>query len=126
MFRGMAMPPAKGDAKAKRYDRQIRIWGAHGQDALERAHICLVNAGAPFSHSTSLAVHGSSDDFSQLGSRVSRLIPSNDSMLESRPEPGEHTQHAACSCGKPDYVGSAWLSMSSLFSGTCTRNEVSC
>lgn len=31
-------------AKAKRYDRQLRIWGAHGQDALEQAHICLLNA----------------------------------------------------------------------------------
>ena len=34
-------------AKAKRYDRQLRIWGAHGQDALEQAHICLLNAGGP-------------------------------------------------------------------------------
>mmetsp|Transcript_20485 Transcript_20485/g.61666 ORF Transcript_20485/g.61666 Transcript_20485/m.61666 type:complete len:555 (-) Transcript_20485:2962-4626(-) len=41
----MAVPTTEGDSRAKRYDRQIRIWGAHGQDALERAHICLVNAG---------------------------------------------------------------------------------
>lgn len=44
----MAVPTTEGDSRAKRYDRQIRIWGAHGQDALERAHICLVNAGARF------------------------------------------------------------------------------
>ncbi len=31
--------------KAKRYDRGIRIWGAHGQDALESACICLLNCG---------------------------------------------------------------------------------
>lgn len=33
------------EAKAKRYDRQIRIWGPHGQDTLEQAHICVINAG---------------------------------------------------------------------------------
>eukprot|EP00771_Trimastix_marina_P001627 gnl/Trimastix_PCT/2709.p1 GENE.gnl/Trimastix_PCT/2709~~gnl/Trimastix_PCT/2709.p1 ORF type:complete len:550 (-),score=150.35 gnl/Trimastix_PCT/2709:120-1742(-) len=30
--------------KSKRYDRQIRIWGASGQRALESCHLCLVNA----------------------------------------------------------------------------------
>ena len=34
------------DAKTKRYDRQLRIWGPHGQQALEGARICLLNAGA--------------------------------------------------------------------------------
>lgn len=28
-----------------RYDRGIRIWGAEGQDALEKASICLLHAG---------------------------------------------------------------------------------
>lgn len=30
----------------KRYDRQMRIWGPHGQAQLERAHVCLLNASA--------------------------------------------------------------------------------
>lgn len=30
----------------QKYDRQIRIWGEHGQAALERASVCLLNAGA--------------------------------------------------------------------------------
>ncbi len=30
--------------KDKRYDRQLRLWGDHGQSALESAHVCLVNA----------------------------------------------------------------------------------
>lgn len=30
---------------AQKYDRQIRIWGEHGQAALEQASICLINAG---------------------------------------------------------------------------------
>ena len=33
-------------AKAKRYDRQLRLWGDHGQAALERAQVCVINATA--------------------------------------------------------------------------------
>lgn len=32
--------------KAKRYDRQLRLWGDHGQRSLENAHVCLINASA--------------------------------------------------------------------------------
>ncbi|XP_072013879.1 NEDD8-activating enzyme E1 regulatory subunit-like [Amphiura filiformis] len=32
--------------KEKKYDRQLRLWGDHGQAALECAQICLVNATA--------------------------------------------------------------------------------
>lgn len=39
------MGGAEVEAKARRYDRQLRIWGPHGQDALEKAHICVINAG---------------------------------------------------------------------------------
>ncbi|KAJ8249407.1 hypothetical protein GJAV_G00234470 [Gymnothorax javanicus] len=35
----------KGKAsKEQKYDRQLRLWGDHGQEALENAHVCLVNA----------------------------------------------------------------------------------
>lgn len=33
-------------AKDKRYDRQLRLWGDHGQAALEAARVCLLNASA--------------------------------------------------------------------------------
>ena len=33
-------------AKQKKYDRQLRLWGASGQQALEDAHILLVNSGS--------------------------------------------------------------------------------
>ncbi|EWC45485.1 hypothetical protein DRE_00884 [Drechslerella stenobrocha 248] len=33
-------------AKEKKYDRQLRLWGAGGQQALEHAHILLINATA--------------------------------------------------------------------------------
>lgn len=30
---------------AKKYDRQMRLWGKHGQKAIERAHICVLGGG---------------------------------------------------------------------------------
>lgn len=32
--------------KEKKYDRQLRLWGSHGQQALEEASVCLLNATA--------------------------------------------------------------------------------
>ncbi|XP_074637424.1 NEDD8-activating enzyme E1 regulatory subunit-like [Acropora palmata] len=32
--------------KNKKYDRQLRLWGDHGQEALEGARVCLINASA--------------------------------------------------------------------------------
>ncbi|XP_058458632.1 nedd8-activating enzyme E1 regulatory subunit [Malaya genurostris] len=32
--------------KSRKYDRQIRLWGEHGQTLLENAQICLINATA--------------------------------------------------------------------------------
>lgn len=32
--------------KDKKYDRQIRLWGEHGQRLLETANVCLINASA--------------------------------------------------------------------------------
>ena len=41
------LPPSPLQSeKAKRYDRQLRLWGDHGQTALEKANICLINATA--------------------------------------------------------------------------------
>ena len=37
---------AKPSEKEKRYDRQLRLWGDHGQRALETSHVCLINATA--------------------------------------------------------------------------------
>ena len=36
---------AQGEAGAKKYDRQLRIWGAHGQAALEAARVCVLGSG---------------------------------------------------------------------------------
>lgn len=45
----VATPPPLHDlptAKEKKYDRQLRLWGASGQAALEETHILLVNNGS--------------------------------------------------------------------------------
>ncbi|KAM3961493.1 nedd8-activating enzyme E1 regulatory subunit APP-BP1 [Aphomia sociella] len=45
----MASPSPKSpeqSEKNKQYDRQLRLWGDHGQAALESGHICLINATA--------------------------------------------------------------------------------
>ncbi|KAL2740347.1 NEDD8-activating enzyme E1 regulatory subunit [Vespula squamosa] len=43
----MASPAPKSPEQSERnrkYDRQLRLWGDHGQACLEAAHICLINA----------------------------------------------------------------------------------
>lgn len=42
----MDMATGPPNAKEKKYDRQLRLWGQNGQQALEASHICLVNASA--------------------------------------------------------------------------------
>lgn len=37
--------PIHNGTVSKRYDRQIRIWGAHGQALLQSARICMLGAG---------------------------------------------------------------------------------
>jgi len=32
--------------KTQKYDRQLRLWGEHGQEALEKASVCLIH-GTP-------------------------------------------------------------------------------
>ncbi|XP_042236072.1 NEDD8-activating enzyme E1 regulatory subunit-like [Homarus americanus] len=39
-------PSCEQSDKSKRYDRQLRLWGDHGQTSLENGHVCLINASA--------------------------------------------------------------------------------
>lgn len=44
--RDITPPPLQGPtAKEKKYDRQLRLWAASGQEALENAHVLLLNSG---------------------------------------------------------------------------------
>jgi amyloid beta precursor protein binding protein 1 len=45
----VATPPPLHDlptAKERKYDRQLRLWGASGQQALEETHILVINNGS--------------------------------------------------------------------------------
>ena len=47
MTQSVTPPPLQGPtAKEKKYDRQLRLWAASGQQALEEAHILLLNSGS--------------------------------------------------------------------------------
>ena len=46
MALGNSSPMATNSEKSRRYDRQLRLWGDHGQRALEAASVCLVRATA--------------------------------------------------------------------------------
>ncbi|MCJ1283274.1 hypothetical protein MMC26_002602 [Xylographa opegraphella] len=47
MATSVTPPPLQGPtAKEKKYDRQLRLWAASGQMALEDAHVLLLNDGA--------------------------------------------------------------------------------
>lgn len=64
----MALP----DPKSKRYDRQIRIWGAHGQQRLEACRVLLLNCGPTGSETLKNLVLGGIGSFTIVdGSKVS-------------------------------------------------------
>ena len=45
--RATTPPPLQGPtAKEKKYDRQLRLWAASGQQALEEARVLLLNSGS--------------------------------------------------------------------------------
>lgn len=47
MTRPITPPSLQGPtAKEKKYDRQLRLWAANGQKALEEANVLLLNSGA--------------------------------------------------------------------------------
>ena len=46
--RPLTPPALQGPtAKEKKYDRQLRLWAASGQQALEDAHVLVLNGGGP-------------------------------------------------------------------------------
>ncbi|XP_018015689.1 NEDD8-activating enzyme E1 regulatory subunit [Hyalella azteca] len=44
-----ATPLSEQSDKTKKYDRQLRLWGDHGQALLEAAHVCLCGSSAAMS-----------------------------------------------------------------------------
>lgn len=58
-------------SNAKRYDRQIRIWGPHGQARLEKSSVALLNCGPTGSETLKNLVLGGIGSFTIVdGHRV--------------------------------------------------------
>lgn len=71
------------DAKAKRYDRQLRIWGVEGQQRLEGAKIALLNAGPTGSETLKNLVLGGIGSFTIVdGAKVTSADLGNNFLVE--------------------------------------------
>lgn len=64
----MSEAPAPAVDTSKRYDRQIRIWGPHGQARLQAARICVLGAGPTASETLKNLVLGGIASFTVVDS----------------------------------------------------------
>jgi NEDD8-activating enzyme E1 regulatory subunit len=72
------------DSKSKRYDRQLRIWGAHGQQRLESAKIALLNCGPTGSETLKNLVLGGIGSFTIIdGAKVSQYDLGNNFLVNA-------------------------------------------
>lgn len=73
------------DEDKKKYDRQLRIWGAHGQKKLENARVCLLNAGPTGSETLKNLVLGGIAAFTIVDDaqvRLKTIYPHRSSCFE--------------------------------------------
>lgn len=85
-----------GAEKTRRYDRQLRLWGDHGQTALEAAKLCLIHAGATGSEVLKSLVLPGVGAFTIVdGQRVTGSDVGNNFFLE----PGELVGWLVCQSG---------------------------
>jgi len=89
------MSSASDDSKSKRYDRQIRIWGAEGQQRLESARVALLHCGPTGSETLKNLVLGGIASFTVVdGARVeardlgNNFLVTPDSLGEPRAKVG--------------------------------------
>ena len=72
------------DPKAKRYDRQLRIWGVHGQQRLETCRILLLNCGPTGSETLKNLVLGGIASFTIVdGGKVTHRDLGNNFLVNS-------------------------------------------
>lgn len=77
------------DNKSKKYDRQLRIWGAHGQALLEQSKICLLRCGPTGSETLKNLVLGGTGAFTVVDD--AKVLPVLDTAAEPKP----------CGCCRP-------------------------
>lgn len=80
--------------KAKKYDRQLRIWGAHGQEALESARICLLKCSPTGSETLKNLVLGGIASFTIVDEALIETADlGNNFFLEDRHVGESRAQH---------------------------------
>lgn len=80
--------------KSKKYDRQLRIWGAHGQQALESTRICLLNCSPTGSETLKNLVLGGIASFTVVDQAVVEASDlGNNFFLESSHLGSSRAQH---------------------------------
>lgn len=80
--------------KAKKYDRQLRIWGAHGQEALESARICLLTCSPTGSETLKNLVLGGIASFTIVdNATIETADLGNNFFLEKCHVGGSRAQH---------------------------------
>ena len=81
--------------KSKRYDRGIRVWGAHGQEALEAARVCLLHAGPTGTEALKNLVLGGIHSFTIVdGAKVTPADLGNNWLLTAEGLGGSRAQCA--------------------------------
>lgn len=82
--------------KAKKYDRQLRIWGAHGQEALESARICLLTCSPTGSETLKNLVLGGIASFTIVDDAVVEASDlGNNFFLEKHHVGDSRAQHVS-------------------------------
>ena len=85
--------------KSKRYDRGIRVWGAHGQEALEAARVCLLNAGPTGTEALKNLVLGGIHSFTIVdGAKVTPADLGNNFLLTADALASSRAQCATGAC----------------------------
>lgn len=79
--------------RQRRYDRGIRVWGAHGQEAVEKARICLLNAGPTGSEALKNLVLGGIHSFTIVdGAKVEPTDLGNNYLITATALGGSRAQ----------------------------------
>ena len=69
---------------AKKYDRQLRIWGTHGQSALQNARICVLGSGCTATEALKNLVLGGIAGFTVVDDAIVRNADlGNNYLLEA-------------------------------------------
>ena len=86
---GDAPAPAAAADKARRYDRQLRIWGEAGQARLEGAAVCLLGCGPTGTEAMKNLVLGGIGSFTLVdGRHVTSADLGNKRDPGAAPRPG--------------------------------------